>query len=157
MTPKGYEDALRRDVALTRRTTAKHHAAPPLSLLHTVPGMGQILRPVLRYESPQLNRCPRGQEVASSARGGTCATEAGGQREGTSGSKIGQAHLKWAFSEAAVLFLRDHAAAQQYLARLEHKHGQGKALTVLAQKLARAVYYMLKRQVAFATETFFQR
>ena len=52
---------------------------------------------------------------------------------------------QWAFSEAAVLFLRDNPAGQKYLTRLEKKHGQGKALTVLAQKLARAVYDMLKR------------
>jgi hypothetical protein len=35
--------------------------------------------------------------------------------------------------------------------------GKIRALTILAQKLARAVYYMLKRKVAFDTETFFQR
>ena len=64
-------------------------------------------------------------------------------------AKIGNAHLKWAFSEAAVLFLRDNPAAQKLLARLEQKHGKGKALTILAHKLARAVYYMLKRQTAF--------
>ena len=62
---------------------------------------------------------------------------------GTSGTKIGNAHLKWAFSEAAVLFLRTNPAGQKYLARLEKKHGKGKALTILAHKLARAVYYML--------------
>jgi hypothetical protein len=56
-----------------------------------------------------------------------------------------------------VLFLRDHPAAQKYLARLEKKHDKGKALTILAQKLARAVYYMLKRKVAFDTDKFFQR
>jgi hypothetical protein len=76
---------------------------------------------------------------------------------GTSGTKIGNAHLTWAFSEAAVLFLRDHPAAQKYRTRLEKKHDKGKALTVLAQKLARAVSHMRKRQVAFERETFFQR
>ena len=80
-----------------------------------------------------------------------------GTRLGTSGAKIGQAHLTWAFAEAAVLCLRDHPAAQPYLARLEKKHDKGKALTILAQKLARAVYSMLHRKVAFDTETFFQR
>jgi hypothetical protein len=55
---------------------------------------------------------------------------------------------------AAVLFLRDHPAAQKYLARLEKKHDKGKALTILAQKLARAVYYMLKRQGAFDRDKF---
>jgi hypothetical protein len=52
-----------------------------------------------------------------------------GKRLGTSGAKIGHAHRTWAFSEAAVLVLRDHPAAQKYLARLEKKHGKGKALT----------------------------
>jgi hypothetical protein len=57
--------------------------------------------------------------------------------------------LKWAFSEAAVLLLRNHAAGQKSPARLENQHGQGKARTILAQQLARAVYYMLKRARAF--------
>ena len=76
---------------------------------------------------------------------------------GTSGAKIGNAHLTWAFAEAAVLCLSDHPAAQKYLARLEKKHDKGKALTILAQQLARAVYDMLKRQGAFDKDKFFQR
>jgi hypothetical protein len=43
---------------------------------------------------------------------------------------------------------------QQLLARLEKKHGQEKALTVLAQKLARAVYFMLRREKAFELTQF---
>jgi transposase len=35
------------------------------------------------------------------------------------------------------------------IARLEKKHGKAKALAILAAKLARAVYWMLKRQEAF--------
>src|SRR5262245_36375520 len=104
-----------------------------------------------------IHRFPRVQDFVSYCRLVKCAKASGGKRLGTSGAKIGNAHLKWAFSEAAVLFLRDHPAAQKYLARLEKKHDKGKALTILAQKLARAVYYMLKRKVAFDTETFFQR
>jgi hypothetical protein len=50
--------------------------------------------------------------------------------------------------------LRTNPAGQKYLARLEKKHGKGKALTVLAHKLARAVYYMLKRGVGFDLDTF---
>ena len=53
--------------------------------------------------------------------------------------KIGNAHLQWAFAEAVVLFLRNNPAGQHDVARLEKKHGQGKALTILAHKLARAV------------------
>ena len=72
----------------------------------------------------------------------------------TSGKKIGNAHLKWAFSEAAVLFLRNNEAGQKLLARLEKKHDKGKALSILAHKLGRAVYYMLKRKMAFDMDIF---
>jgi hypothetical protein len=37
-------------------------------------------------------------------------------------------HLKWAFSEAAALFLRWNVAGRKYFARIEKKHGKGKAL-----------------------------
>jgi hypothetical protein len=60
----------------------------------------------------------------------TCAKESAGKRSGTSGTTIGNAHLKWAFSEAAVLFLRDNPAGQKFLTRLEKKHSTGKALTI---------------------------
>jgi hypothetical protein len=83
-----------------------------------------------------------------------CAKESAGTRYGTSGTKIGHAYLKWAFSEAAVLFLRNNAQGQQYLARLEKTHGKGKALTILAHKLARAVYYRLRRGTVFERDTF---
>jgi hypothetical protein len=53
-----------------------------------------------------------------------------------------------------VLFLRDHPSGQKYLARLENKQGKGKALTILAHKLARTVYDMLKRATAFKMDTF---
>ena len=152
-----YDDELLRDVELTIVKTAKPHDANTLYLLQTVPGIGTILRLVLLYDIHDIDRFPRGQDFVSSCRLVKCAKSSAGKRLGTSGAKIGNAHLKWAFSEAAVLCLRDHPAAQKYLARLEKKHDKGKALTILAQKLARAVYYMLKRKVAFDREKFFQR
>jgi len=51
---------------------------------------------------------------------------------GTSGAKLGKASLPWAFSEAAVLLLRNHPTGQQYLARLENHYGKGKACTIAA-------------------------
>jgi len=101
-----------------------------------------------------IARFPRVQDFASSCRLVTCAKASAGQRSGTSGSQIGHAHLTWAFSEAAVFCLREHPAAQQFLARLEHKHSKGKALTILAHQLARAVSSMLQRQTACDLDTF---
>jgi transposase len=119
-----------------------------------VPGIGKILSLVLLDEIHQIARFPRVQEFASYGRLGKCAQESGGTRVGTSGTKIGNAHLKWAFSEAATLCLRGNAPGQKYLARLENKHDQGKALSILAHKLARAVSFMLKRKTTFALEQF---
>ena len=144
-----YDDALLRDVELSLVKTAKHHDANTLYLLQTVPGIGTILSLVLLYEIHDIARFPRVQDCASYCRLITCARASAGKRSGTSGAKIGNAHLTWAFSEAAVLFLRDNPAAQKFLSRFEHKHGKGKALTILAHTLARAVYDMLKRQTAF--------
>jgi len=108
------------------------------------------------YEIHDIERFPRVQDFASYCRLVKCAKESAGKRSGTSGTKIGNAHLTWAFSEAAVLCLRDNPAGQKFLARVEKKHTKGKALTILAHKLARAVYYMLKRKTAFDMLTFLQ-
>ena len=70
------------------------------------------------------------------------------------GAKIGNAHLKWAFSEAAALFLRANPIGQKYFARLEKKHGKGKALSILAAKLGRAAYYILLRGKPFDLQRF---
>ena len=136
-------DAARlRAVARTIGTTAKPPDAQTLYLLHTVPGLGQLLSLVLLYDRPEIARFPRGQDVASSCRLGTCAKASAGKRSGTSGRKIGQAHLTGAFSEAAGFCLRANPAAQQCLARLAHTPSTGKALTILAPPVARAVSSM---------------
>jgi transposase len=149
-----FYDQVLRDVELTIVQTAKQHDAQTLYRLQSVPGIGKILSLVLLYEIHDITRFPRVQDFVSYCRLVKCAKESAGKRYGISGAKIGNSYLKWAFSEAAVLFLRNNPAGQKYLARLEKKHGQGKALTVLAHKLARAVYYMLKRGIAFDMHKF---
>jgi transposase len=149
-----YYDQLLTDLELSIVKAAKHHDANTLYLVQTVPGIGKILSLVRLYEIHDINRFPRVQDFVSYCRLVKSAKESAGKRLGTSGKNIGNAHLKWAFSEAAVLFLRQNPAAQKHLARLENRHGKGKALTILAHKLARAVYYMLKRQTAFDMDRF---
>jgi transposase len=143
-----YDDQLLRDLEVAIVKTAKPHEATTLSLLQTVPGIGKRLSLGLLYAMHDSARFPRGQDCVSSCRLVTCAKESAGKRSGTSGTTLGNAYLQWAFSEAAVLCLRNHPAGQKYLARLEKKHGKGQALTVLAHKLARAVYDMFQRGTA---------
>jgi transposase len=112
-----YDDQLLRDLELAIGKTAQQHDANTLYVLQTVPGIDKILSRVLLYEMHDIARFPRVQDFVSSGRLVTCAKASAGKRYGTSGTKIGNASLTWAFSEAAVLFLRNHPAGQKYLAR----------------------------------------
>jgi hypothetical protein len=107
------------------------------------------------YDMHAIDRFPTVQDVVSYARLGTCAKESAGTRLGTAGKKIGKASLKWAFAEAAALCLHNKPAGQNYLARLEQQHAPGNAVTILAHKLARAVYAMRTHTTAFHRATCF--
>jgi transposase len=132
---------------LTRQ--AKQVDYQSLMILKSVPGIGQILSLVILYEIQDIARFPRVQDFISYSRLVKCKKESAGKSYGTSGAKIGNAYLKWAFSEAAVLFLRKNPEGQAWLAKLANRHNKAKALSILAQKLARAVYFMLKRKTVF--------
>ena len=134
--------------------TARYHNPQALYLLQSIHGVGKIVSLVILYEIGDINRFPRVQDFASYSRLVACARESAGKRYGSSGRKIGNMHLKWAFSEAAVLFLKDNPAGMKYKKRLERKHGKAKSLSILAHRLGRAVYYMLIREKAFDMKNF---
>jgi transposase len=134
---------------------AKIHNPVSYTLLKTIPGVGKILGLVLLYEIENIKRFPRVQNFASYCRLIKCIKESNGKRYGTSGKKIGNAHLKWAFSEAAALSLRCNAQGQTHHKRLVKKHGKAKALSILAHKLGNATYFMLKNTTPFNREKFY--
>ena len=76
-----------------------------------------------------------------------------GKIKGLRGAKLGNPYLRWAFGEAAVIAKRD-AVLGPLAQRLEARMGGNKfkANTVLAIKLARAVYFMLKNHTVFDPE-----
>jgi transposase len=148
-------DKLLTEVELYITKTAKVDNVNAFHRLRSVPGVGKILALVILYEIHDIARFPTVQDFVSYARLVKCAKESAGKRYGTSGKKIGNVHLKWAFSEASVLFLRANPAGQKYVDKLTSKHGKAKALSILAHKLGRAVYYMLKRKKAFDMNQFF--
>lgn len=113
---------------------AKGHDAFAYHLLRSVPGVGRVLTLVLLYEIEDIGRFPRVQEFLSYARLVKCQNGSAGKIHGHSCKKIGNVHLKWTFSEAAVLFLRNNPQGQRYLERLARKHGKGKALSILAAR-----------------------
>jgi transposase len=89
------------------------------------------------YEIHNINRFPTVGDSLSYARMVTPKKFRDGNITGQGGAKIGNAHLKWAFSEAAIMMLRYSERAQQFLARKQKKYGNGRAMTMLARKFAR--------------------
>jgi transposase len=133
---------------------ARGHDANSLELLRSIPGVGKVLALTMLYEIHDIARFPRVGEFASYSRLVKCEHTSAGKVVGTGGAKIGNAYLKWAFSEAAVLFLAKCPRGKELLARIERKHGKPKALSILAHKLGRAAYYMLARKRAFDVARF---
>ncbi len=136
---------------------AKQHNPVHLQILRSVSGIGRILALTIIYEVGDINRFESVQKFASYARLVKCKAESAGKSYGTQGNKIGNAHLKWAFSEAAVLYLRGNKKAQNYLEKLQKRMSKGKAISVLAHKLGRCVYFMLKNEKVFDESKFLKR
>ncbi len=150
-------DALDEQIAavelyLTR--TAKVDDPVVYHLLKTVPGVGPILALVLLYEIHDVGRFPEVGNFLSYARLVRCAHESAGKSKGFGCKKVGNAHLRWAFGEAACLLLRCHEPAKRWMTRAEAKHGKVKALAVLGAKLGRTVYHLWHKREAFDAKKF---
>ena len=151
-------DAYDAQIDEVERTVLKHAKITDpvtLKLLRTIPGIGKILSLVLLYEIDQIARFPEVGNFLSYSRLVRCEHESAGKKKGSGGKKIGNAHLKWAFAEAACLMLRAEADAKKWLDRQARKRGKKKALSVLEAKLGRAVYHVWSKQQAFDLRRFF--
>lgn len=136
------------------KNNAISHDYMSYMILKSFPGIGNILSLVILYEMHDIKRFKTVQKFSSYARLIKCRAESAGKAFGTSGSKIGNAYLKWAFSEAAILFMRKNPEAKAYINKLSKKHGKGKAISILAAKIGRTVYFMLKRKNPFNADLF---
>ena len=150
----GFYDEVLRDLELYILKTARVDDPVSLHLLQTIHGVGDILSLVMMYEIEDIRRFKRVQEFLSYCRLVKCPRESGGKRYPAMNSKIGNAYLKWAFSEAAVLFLRGNEQIKRKHNRRVSKHGKAKALSILARDIGTAVYFMLRRKEVFDMNKF---
>ena len=99
-----------------------------------------------------MSRFPEVGNFLSYCRLVRCEHESAGKKKGSGGKKIGNAHLKWAFCEAACLMLRAMPEAKKWLQRQERKRGKKKALSVLEAKIGRTVYHLMAQAAAVRCE-----
>jgi transposase len=150
-----YEELIA-DLELHLQRTVKVDDANTYFRLQSIPGVGPILGLVLLYEVHDVRRFATVGDFISYARLVRPDHESAGKKCGFGKKKIGNAHLRWALGEAVTLMLRQSDQAKRFVARLEKKRGKGKALGILAAKLGRAVYWMLRRQEAFDVKRFWR-
>jgi transposase len=123
-------------------------------LLRTVPGIGPILGLTLLYEVDDIRRFPEAGHFLSYSRLVRCEHSSAGKVKGSGPKKMGNAHLKWAFSEAACLMIRAVPAVKAWVQRQERRRGKRKALAILEAKIGRAVYHLWRKQVPFDPKRF---
>jgi transposase len=134
--------------------SAKAHDPTTLQILQTIPGIGTILSLVMLYEIHEITRFPKVQDFTSYSRLIRPQKTSAGKCYGPGNGNIGNSYLKWAFSEAVVLFLREIRETEPYIRRLERKYGKDKAKGIVAHRLGRTVYYMLKNRQIFDIKKF---
>jgi transposase len=129
---------------------AKGFQPQTLAVLMSVPGIGKIIALTIALEIDTIARFETRQQFCSYSRLVKCSRESAGKRYGVGGAKIGNPYLKWAFSEAAVHASRLSEPIGVYLANLSREHGgKGRGKSLLAHRLGRSVYYMLRRNTVF--------
>jgi transposase len=134
--------------------SAKVDDPTTFQFLRTIPGIGPILGLVMLYEIDNIRRFPEVGNFLSYCRLVSCTHESNGKVKGVGGRKIGNAHLKWAFSEAASLILRSFSAAKSWMQKQSKKRGAKKAHAILEAKIGRSVYHLWRKQVAFDAKKF---
>jgi transposase len=142
----GLEEELQRQ---TKKVACRDYA-----LLQTVPGIGETLGLTVLHEIGDIERFPTVKDFLSYCRLVKGTVASAGKIKGLRGAKLGNPYLRWAFGEAAVIAKRDPCTIGPLAQRLEAQMGGNKfkANTVMAIKLARATYFMLKNKTVFDPE-----
>jgi len=125
-----------------------------LAVLQSTPGVGKVLSLTILLESDTIDRFDTRQQFCSYARLCGAVQTSDNKRTGEGNKKAGNAWLKWAFSEAAVLSAQKDERVGALYNRLASKLGKAKAYSALAHKLGRAFYHMLHTKEVFDVNRF---
>lgn len=131
---------------------ARREHGRDFALLMTVPGIGKVLALTLLFEIDTIGRFPTAKDFISYCRLVKGSVASAGKIKGLKGGKMGNPYLRWAFGEAAVICKRNHPLLTPYAEMLCSKHGKFKGNAIMANKLGRAVYFMLQKGTVFDAE-----
>jgi transposase len=123
--------------------------------LLTAPGIGDILALTIMCETGDISRFEKVGNYASYCRCVKSEKFSNNKRKGKGNRKNGNKYLSWAYSEAAHHAIRFEPLAKRYFERKRSRSHQMVAARALANKMARACYYVMRDQAPFdASRTF---
>ena len=117
--------------------------------LLTVPGIGKILALTIMLETGDINRFPGVGNYVSYCRLVGSSYVSNRKRKGAGNTKNGNAHLCWAFIEAANFAIRHSERIRRYYQGKLARTKRIVALKAAAHKLGRACYHMIKEEAVF--------
>ena len=124
-------------------------------LLLTIPGIGNILALTIMLEVGDISRFPQVGNYSSYCRCVRSERLSNGKKKGENNKKNGNRYLSWAYVEAANFAIRFCPKAQRFYQRKKAKTNGVVAIKALANKIARASYYVMRDQVAYDVSKLF--
>ncbi len=129
----------------------------PYRSLTTVPGIGEVLGLTITLETGPIERFPSAGQYASYCRCVPTAYWSNAKQKGAGNKKNGNKYLSWAFAEAANFSIRYCKEAKAFYQRKCAKTNPPSAYRAVANKLAKACFYIMKDETAFDARRLFQR
>jgi transposase len=122
---------------------------PEFEIMLTMPGIGKILGLTIMLEVGDIRRFERPGNFASYCRCVKSEKISNAKKKGEGNRKNGNRYLAWAYVEAATFAVRYSPRAKAFHQRKRAKTNNAIATKALANKLARASFYMIRDQSAF--------
>ena len=125
-------------------------------MLTTTPGIGLILGLTIMLEVGDIARFIKVGNYSSYSRCVSSTRLSNWKKKGENNKKNGNNYLAWAYVEAAHFAKRYIPKAQRFYQRKVAKANQAVATKALANKLARASYFVMRDQLPFDEEMLFR-
>lgn len=122
---------------------------PEFEILLTMPGIGKILGLTIMLEVGDIRRFAKAGNYASYCRCVKSQKLSDSKKKGEGNRKNGNRYLSWAYVEAANFAVRHSPRAKAFYQRKCAKSKKVVAIKALANKLARASFYILRDQSGF--------
>jgi len=148
--------ALSTQIALLEKSIlAQVEPNPVFTFLKTTPGIGDILAETILLETGDITRFKGPGNFASYCRCVDSRRESNGKKKGENNRKNGNKYLAWAFIEAANFAIRRSEKAHRFYEKKKQATHMIVARKALAHKLARACYWIMRKQEDFNEDKIF--